>query len=79
VADPVPEPEPTIRPVLSTDLEQPPGPRQFQQPHEHRPIWRLESNQVVMVLMLVVVLIMVVMLGVLVASFIHAAHSSTKG
>jgi hypothetical protein len=78
VADPVPEPEPTVRPVLSPDLEQPPGPRQFQQPHEHRPFWYLESGQVVMVLMLVVVVIMLVMIGVLVSGFFHAAQS-TKG
>jgi hypothetical protein len=74
VADPVPEPEPPKRPVLSPD-----GPRQFQQPHEPRPFWRLESHQYVLVLMVVVLVIMLVMFGVLVSSFFHAAQSSSKG
>ena len=78
MADPVPEPAPPERPVLSPEPAQawPPGPRRFQQPQEQRPFWHLESSQVVILLMVVVVVIMMVMFGLLVSGFVHAAHSA---
>ena len=79
MADPVPEPESPKRPVLSPDPEQlwrPEPRRRARPPERHRPFWRLESSQYVLLLMAIVVVIMLVMFGVLVSSFLHAAHST---
>jgi hypothetical protein len=81
VADPVPEPEPPKRPVLSPDPEQlwrPEPRRRGRPPHEQRRFWQRETAEYVLLLMIVVVVIMLVMFGMLVSSFLHVAHS-TKG
>jgi hypothetical protein len=80
VADPVPEPEPPKRPVLSPDPDQiwrPAPRRQVRDTSERRPFWRLESAQYVIVIMVVVAVIMLVMFGMLLSTFFHATQSTS--
>lgn len=84
MAEPVPEPvlepepaEPPKRNVLSPDLEPTWRPqRRVKFPAEHRPLWQLESNQFVLLLLAIVGVIMLVMLGMLMSNLFHAVQSS---
>ena len=79
MADPVAEPEPLKRPVLSPDPEQlwrPEARRRGRAPHEQRRFWQRETAEYVLLVMIVVVVIMLVMFGILVSSFFHAVHSA---
>lgn len=73
-------PEPVERPVLSPDPELAwrPGPRRREQfPEERRPVWRLETQQFVLVLAAVLLVVVLVMAGMVIASVFHAATAAS--